>query len=303
MRTRPQDVGQRLLVERHGQEVVGVESRHAGPAQVVGHPAGVDGPGQVLELLEVVEVEGVGAADGEGDAVHDDGVAFGHLFEDVAGPAAGVHEVLGDGLEPVHLGLVLAGCGRSGRCAGRLRVRGWRSRDAAAAWLFSSPEREAKRPRRTHGRSPGEKANRQGLLVLGRRARRYFLSGKAFFMSASKLERALAQVFASLIGTAQPPMPLHLFSPGVLLALQPPRPAQSLSPRRCGPWPWRSRPGRRSRSCRLRSCPCRCSGRGRRAAPGPSAACPDPSFPARRPRRGPRSIRPPGRPGRPLPIW
>ena len=57
------------------------------------------------------------------------------------------------------------------------------------------------------------------------------MSGKAFFMSASKFLRAAAQTFESLIGTWQPPLPLQAFSPGVLTsALQPPRPAQSLSP-------------------------------------------------------------------------
>ena len=101
------DVGQRLLVERHGQQVVGVEAGHAGPAQVVGNPAGLDGVGQALELVEVVEVERIGAADRQRDAVHDDGVALGDLFEDVARPAAGVHEVFGDDLEPVHRRVVV----------------------------------------------------------------------------------------------------------------------------------------------------------------------------------------------------
>ena len=50
-------------------------------------------------------------------------------------------------------------------------------------------------------------------------------------MSASKLARAFFQILESLIGTWQPPMPLHLFSPGAsTFSLQPPRPAKSLSP-------------------------------------------------------------------------
>src|SRR5207253_11179862 len=59
--------------------------------------------GQRLELAQVLAVQRIGAADGEGHAVQRDRVALRHLVEDVEGAAARVHEVLGEGLEPVHL--------------------------------------------------------------------------------------------------------------------------------------------------------------------------------------------------------
>ena len=58
------DVLQGLLVERDGQQIVGVQPSHAGPAQVVGDPARPYNSRQVLEFLEVVEIERIGAADG-----------------------------------------------------------------------------------------------------------------------------------------------------------------------------------------------------------------------------------------------
>ena len=65
-------------------------------------------------------------------------------------------------------------------------------------------------------------------------------SCSAFFMAASKFLRAFVQAL-SLSGTAQSPIPLHLFSPG--FSPQPPFPAQSFCPLHAwsltvGPWAW-----------------------------------------------------------------
>ena len=64
---------------------MGVASEDARPAEVVGHPEGVRPARELLELPEVVAVEGVRAPDGERDAVEHDGVALGDLVEDESG--------------------------------------------------------------------------------------------------------------------------------------------------------------------------------------------------------------------------
>ena len=101
------DVLERRLVERNRQQVVGVAAGHTCPADVVGHPVRTDRVRERLQFSEVVEVEGVGGADRQGDAVHHDAVALGDLLEDIPRAAAGVDEVFGDDLEPVDIGLVL----------------------------------------------------------------------------------------------------------------------------------------------------------------------------------------------------
>ena len=81
--------------------------------------------GQRLQLAQVLAVEGIGAADGHRHAVQrrpDSARRPGRARR--AGRPAGVHEVLGEDLEPVDRGPLLRGCGRSGRCAGRRRRRG-----------------------------------------------------------------------------------------------------------------------------------------------------------------------------------
>src|SRR5665213_1837904 len=124
-------------------------------------------------------------------------------------------------------------------------------------------KRKERRSRRTRGRSPGERRrrrfdpSRRRVEIRGNavgRCHTYLALGAspnflpAFFMSASKLSRALAQILEFLIGTWQPPWPLHLFSPGAsTFVLQPPRPAQSLLPAQVwalavaqSPWPAQS---------------------------------------------------------------
>ena len=106
------------------------------------------------------------------------------------------------------------------------------------------PRGEEKQPRRTRWRSPGDgrRFDPNGSASRGtpwRRSRlgRYALgAGEPCRVrpSSCRLRSSCGpwpRSSCSLIGTWQPPMPLHLFSPGAsILALQPPRPAQSLLP-------------------------------------------------------------------------
>ena len=100
-------VGQHGLVVRQRQEIVVVAAGHAGPAHVVAEPHGPRARRQARELAQVGEVDRVGAADRERHAVHHDRIALGDAVEHLQRAPAGVHEVLGDDLEPVHRGLVL----------------------------------------------------------------------------------------------------------------------------------------------------------------------------------------------------
>ena len=90
--------------------------------------------GQAFQPVQVVEVQRVGAADRERDAVHDDRVALGDLVEDVARPPAGVHEVLGDDLEPIDAGDGSRECTENGRSAGRRPGRDSDVRDEGWSW-------------------------------------------------------------------------------------------------------------------------------------------------------------------------
>ncbi len=95
-------VPQSLLRVRHGIEVVAVEAlRH--PSSKRGRRATrLHAPGQRLQLVEEREIDRVGAADRERDAMHHDGVALRDPVEEVHRPAARVDEVLRHDLEPVH---------------------------------------------------------------------------------------------------------------------------------------------------------------------------------------------------------
>jgi hypothetical protein len=74
---------------------------------MVRHPVRAHALGQRLELAQVLAVEGIGAADGHRHPVQHDRVTLRDLVEHVERPSAGVEEVLGEDLEPVHLGPVL----------------------------------------------------------------------------------------------------------------------------------------------------------------------------------------------------
>src|SRR5580704_2569818 len=72
-------MAQRFVGVGHGQQVVGVHAAGAGPAEVVGDPARVDALAQRLELVQVVDVDGIDAADRHGNTVQYNGVLFGDL--------------------------------------------------------------------------------------------------------------------------------------------------------------------------------------------------------------------------------
>src|ERR1017187_369050 len=100
------DVAQRLLVVGQGQEVVRISPGYPREAEMVRDPSRIHAGGKRLDLFQVAEVERVDPPDRHRDAVEDDGVALGDAVEDVTGPAARVEEVLGDGLEKVHVRLL-----------------------------------------------------------------------------------------------------------------------------------------------------------------------------------------------------
>ena len=106
-RTRPRDVPERLFGVGHRQEVVRVLAGDARPAEMVGHPARADGVAERAELAQVLEVERIGRADRERDAVHRDRVARRDPIEDEPRPPRGLHVVFAEDLEPGHGGLVL----------------------------------------------------------------------------------------------------------------------------------------------------------------------------------------------------
>jgi len=56
---------------------------------------------QRLDAGEVVEIDGIGAADGEGDAMHDQRVTPAYSLQVMQRLAAGAQVVLGNDLEPV----------------------------------------------------------------------------------------------------------------------------------------------------------------------------------------------------------
>lgn len=83
----PRYVPQRLLGERYRQQVVGVSPGHPGPAHVIADPPRPGSYRQPAQPVQVAEVQRVGTADGQRDAVQDDGVPFGDLVEGVPGVA------------------------------------------------------------------------------------------------------------------------------------------------------------------------------------------------------------------------
>ena len=68
---------------------------------MVGYPFGLDIVGEDLELLQVVRVKRVGAADGHGNAMHHHGVVFADAMQIVYRLAARDHEILGQHFKPV----------------------------------------------------------------------------------------------------------------------------------------------------------------------------------------------------------
>jgi hypothetical protein len=74
------DVAQAFLGVRQRQQVVQVAARDAGPAQMVRHPVRLRRARQFLQVARYARIEGIGAADRERHAVHDDRIARGDLF-------------------------------------------------------------------------------------------------------------------------------------------------------------------------------------------------------------------------------
>src|SRR5687768_8999868 len=74
---------------------------------MVGNPARLYLACQAPQLRQVLKIERVGAADGERNAVHHDGVALGDLLQDVPRAALGIEKVLRDDLEPIDRGPLL----------------------------------------------------------------------------------------------------------------------------------------------------------------------------------------------------
>ena len=98
-------VVERRLGVRQRQKVVGVAPSDAGPAEMVGHPGGLEASRESVEPRQIGLVQRIGRSDGERHAVQHHGVPLAHPREHVERAAALDHEVLGERLEPVD------GCG------------------------------------------------------------------------------------------------------------------------------------------------------------------------------------------------
>ena len=90
--------------------------------------------GQPLELRQIVEIQRIGAADRQRHAVHHDRIALGDLVEHIARPAAGIHEVFRDDLEPIDLRAGARGYAENERTAGRRPAPGSDGLIVEMAW-------------------------------------------------------------------------------------------------------------------------------------------------------------------------
>ena len=102
------DVPHGLLGERQRHQVVQVHAVDAGPAQVIGDPRGLDPIGERLHAAHVVEIQRIGAADRQRDAVQHDGIVRAQALEVVQRAAAGNQVVVGERFEPGDAAAVLA---------------------------------------------------------------------------------------------------------------------------------------------------------------------------------------------------
>ena len=94
-------VGQRLLGEGHGQEVVRVVPPEGAPAEVVRDPGRLHRLRERPDVIEVLDVQRVHRADGQGYAVEHQRPVPAHGLQNRPGTSTDVQEVLGDDLEPV----------------------------------------------------------------------------------------------------------------------------------------------------------------------------------------------------------
>ena len=95
------DVRDRLLGVRQRQQVMQVAAVDAGPAQVIRDPFRLDPAGEPFQAREVVEVEWIGASDGERYPVHDHWIVLADPIEEVQRLPPVDEVVLADDLEPV----------------------------------------------------------------------------------------------------------------------------------------------------------------------------------------------------------
>ena len=72
---------------------------------MIGNPARVDGARERFQFAEVIEIERIGAADRQRNAVQHDRILLRDFLEHIARTAARVHEVFGERLEPIDVGL------------------------------------------------------------------------------------------------------------------------------------------------------------------------------------------------------
>ena len=101
------DMPQCFVVERQREQIVGIHTQHAGPTKMIGNPTGIDFAGQSFQFRQIIEVQRVGAADRQRDAMHDDRVLLGDLLEHVTRSAARIDKVFRNDFEPIDRGLVL----------------------------------------------------------------------------------------------------------------------------------------------------------------------------------------------------
>ncbi len=93
--------GQRFFGIGKRQEIVQVASVDSGPTEVIGYPVRFDARRQRANLGEVVEVDGIGAADRQRHAMHDQREALAYPLQVVQRLAAGHQIVFGDDFEPI----------------------------------------------------------------------------------------------------------------------------------------------------------------------------------------------------------
>ena len=133
------------------------------PAQVVGHPQRLDALGERFDLAQVIQIQGVGAADRQGHTVHGHGVILANAVEHRQWFAAFAQKVVGDDFQPVQrlafahkvgvvggaqaqpeAGLVVAprrvGVGAGGRGHARAQITGrrWCRRPSGRTRRFAS---------------------------------------------------------------------------------------------------------------------------------------------------------------------
>src|SRR5258708_18178872 len=88
----------------HRQQVVGISSIHAAPAEMVGEPGSIRALHQLLQPAEMFTVRLLRGSEIHGDPVLHDFVLLENLIEDVQRPSPVDHEILRDDLKPIDNG-------------------------------------------------------------------------------------------------------------------------------------------------------------------------------------------------------